>query len=67
MRRLEHAAAAVQWLRQHVTGTLHTDSRLITPGDGFIAWPGAATDGRAHVASATARGASAAATPVGKE
>ena len=59
MRRLEHAAAAVQWLRQHVTGTLHTDSRLIAPGDGFIAWPGAATDGRAHVASATARGASA--------
>ena len=59
MRRLEHAAAAVQWLRQRVTGTLHTDSRLIAPGDGFIAWPGAATDGRAHVASATARGASA--------
>ena len=59
MRRLEHAAAAVQWLRQHVTGTLHTDSRLIAPGDGFIAWPRAATDGRAHVASATARGASA--------
>ena len=59
MRPLNNATEAVQWLRQHVTGTLHTDSRLITPGDGFIAWPGAATDGRAHVASATARGASA--------
>jgi UDP-N-acetylmuramyl-tripeptide synthetase len=48
---------AVQWLRAHVTGTLHTDSRKITAGDGFIAWPGAATDGRAYVADAMARGA----------
>jgi UDP-N-acetylmuramoyl-L-alanyl-D-glutamate--2,6-diaminopimelate ligase len=59
MHPLDNAAAAVQWLRQHVTGTLQTDSRLVAPGDGFIAWPGAATDGRAHVASATARGATA--------
>ncbi|MGE4329524.1 UDP-N-acetylmuramoyl-L-alanyl-D-glutamate--2,6-diaminopimelate ligase [Diaphorobacter sp.] len=50
---------AVDWLRQRVTGTLHTDSRLIQPGDGFIAWPGAATDGRAHVGDAMARGAAA--------
>ena len=47
---------AVAWLREHVTGTLQTDSRLIQPGDGFIAWPGAATDGRAHVGDAMARG-----------
>ena len=47
---LQTAGEAVQWLRTRVTGTLHTDSRQITPGDGFIAWPGAATDGRAHVA-----------------
>ena len=47
---------AVDWLRQRVTGTLQTDSRLIQPGDGFIAWPGAATDGRAHVGDAVARG-----------
>ena len=59
MRQLDSALTAVQWLRQRVTGTLHTDSRLVAPGDGFIAWPGAATDGRAHVASATARGATA--------
>ncbi|WP_027994298.1 UDP-N-acetylmuramoyl-L-alanyl-D-glutamate--2,6-diaminopimelate ligase [Simplicispira psychrophila] len=59
MRLLDNALDAVQWLRQHVTGTLHTDSRRIAPGDGFIAWPGAATDGRAHVADALARGASA--------
>ena len=59
MRPLSNAAEAVQWLRQRVTGTLQTDSRLVVPGDGFIAWPGAATDGRAHIASATARGATA--------
>ncbi|MBD9393589.1 MULTISPECIES: UDP-N-acetylmuramoyl-L-alanyl-D-glutamate--2,6-diaminopimelate ligase [Acidovorax] len=48
---------AVTWLRERVTGTLQTDSRQIRPGDGFIAWPGAATDGRAHVGDAFARGA----------
>ena len=57
MRPLDTAAQAVQWLRERVTGTLQTDSRLVTPGDGFIAWPGAATDGRTHVADARARGA----------
>lgn len=50
---------AAQWLRTRVTGTLHADSRKIQPGDGFIAWPGAATDARQHVASALARGATA--------
>ena len=48
---------AVAWLRERVTGTLQTDSRQIRPGDGFIAWPGAATDGRAYVGEALARGA----------
>ena len=48
---------AVAWLRERVTGTLQTDSRQIRPGDGFIAWPGAATDGRAHIGDALARGA----------
>ena len=28
-------------------------------GDGFVAWPGAATDGRRHVAAALAQGAAA--------
>ena len=56
---LQTAGEAVQWLRTRVTGTLQTDSRLIRPGDGFIAWPGAATDGRAHVADAMVRGATA--------
>lgn len=48
---------AMQWLRARVTGTLQTDSRLVQPGDGFIAWPGASTDGRAHVQDARQRGA----------
>lgn len=56
---LNSVQEAVQWLRDRVTGTLQTDSRLVQPGDGFIAWPGAATDGRAHVGDALARGASA--------
>ena len=56
---LRQAGEAVAWLRARVTGTLQTDSRCVAPGDGFIAWPGAATDGRAHVADALARGATA--------
>jgi UDP-N-acetylmuramyl tripeptide synthase len=38
---------------------LRTDSRLLRPGDAFIAWPGHATDGRRHVSSALAAGAAA--------
>ena len=56
---LQHAEQAAQWLHQHVRGSLRTDSRQVAPGDGFIAWPGAAHDGRRHVASAVACGASA--------
>ena len=59
MQVLNSSREAVQWLRSRVTGTLQTDSRLVAPGDGFIAWPGAATDGRAHVADAQVRGATA--------
>ena len=60
---LPDASSAVQWLRARTadinttTGTLQTDSRRGAPGDAFIAWPGAATDGRAHVPAALARGA----------
>ena len=59
IQRLNSPHDAVEWLRSRVTGTLQTDSRLVAPGDGFIAWPGAATDGRAHVADAWVRGATA--------
>ena len=59
MQELHSPQDAAHWLRARVTGTLHCDSRKIAAGDGFIAWPGAATDGRAHVPSALARGAAA--------
>jgi len=59
MQALQNASQAVQWLRARTTGTLRTDSRQVEPGDAFIAWPGAATDGRAHVADALVRGATA--------
>ena len=51
----EHAAV---WLRERVRGRLLTDSRQLALGDGFIAWPGAASDGRKFVADAFAAGAS---------
>jgi len=59
MQTLHSPADAVRWLRSHVTGALCTDSRRVAPGDGFIAWPGAATDGRSHVPAALAAGAAA--------
>ncbi len=55
---LQTPQQAAQWLRQHVTGELRTDSRRVQPGDGFIAWPGAATDGRQYMARAFEQGAS---------
>ena len=48
---------AAHWLQSRVSGTLHCDSRKLQPGDGFIAWPGAASDARQYVASALAQGA----------
>ncbi len=50
---------AARWLSGRVRGGLHCDSRKVDAGDGFIAWPGAATDGRRHVGSALAQGAAA--------
>ena len=55
---LANAGEALAWLRQQgVRGSLRTDSRQVQPGDAFVAWPGAAVDGRAHVGDAFARGA----------
>ena len=59
MTRLATPQDAARWLHQRVRGALHTDSRRVTAGDGFIAWPGAATDGRRFVAGALAQGATA--------
>ena len=57
--RLHTPNDAANWLAARVTGTLRCDSRAVQPGDGFVAWPGAATDGRRHVAAALAAGATA--------
>jgi UDP-N-acetylmuramyl-tripeptide synthetase len=59
MQMLHNAPEAARWLRARVTGELRTDSRLVQAGDGFIAWPGAAADGRRYVAQALAQGAAA--------
>ena len=56
---LHSTTEALAWLRERTTGTLQTDSRKVQVGDAFIAWPGAATDARAHLADARTRGASA--------
>ena len=57
MQRLHSPEQAAAWLRSRVRGTLHTDSRQVGAGDGFIAWPGAASDGRQFVPSALSQGA----------
>jgi UDP-N-acetylmuramyl-tripeptide synthetase len=61
LQHLHSAPAATQWLRSRVAphGTLRTDSRQVQPGDGFVAWPGAATDGRRFVGAALQAGAAA--------
>ena len=59
MQRLHTPQEAARWLAGRVQGQLHCDSRRVGAGDGFIAWPGAATDGRRHVPDAQTRGAAA--------
>jgi UDP-N-acetylmuramoyl-L-alanyl-D-glutamate--2,6-diaminopimelate ligase len=59
MKRLHSPQDAAQWLRTQVRGVLHTDSRRVGAGDGFIAWPGGVTDGRQFVTSALKQGATA--------
>jgi UDP-N-acetylmuramyl-tripeptide synthetase len=59
MKRLHSPQDAAQWLRTQVRGVLHTDSRHVDAGDGFIAWPGGVTDGRQFVPSALKQGATA--------
>jgi UDP-N-acetylmuramoyl-L-alanyl-D-glutamate--2,6-diaminopimelate ligase len=59
MQLLQSPTEAARWLRTRVGGTLCTDSRRVRAGDGFIAWPGAATDARRYVPEVLARGAAA--------
>ncbi len=60
---LANAADAAAWLaaRVHLNAgaLLRSDSRAVRPGDGFIAWPGHASDGRRYVPQALAAGAAA--------
>ena len=60
---LHSVAQAADWLAARVrpqgAPLLRTDSRSVRAGDAFIAWPGAATDGRQYVAGALAAGAAA--------
>ena len=56
---LSSPQAAARWLGARVRGTLRTDSRLVQPHDGFIAWPGQAQDARRFVPDALAAGAAA--------
>lgn len=55
--RLHTPEQAARWLRERVTGSLSADSRSIRSGDGFIAWPGTAHDGRKYVGDVLAAGA----------
>lgn len=59
MIQLNNPTEAVNWLKVNVKGELRIDSRDIHAGDGFIAWPGAAVDGRRYVKSALEKGATA--------
>ena len=59
MRYLHTPTEAARWLRTQVQGVLHTDSRRVQWGDGFIAWPGGVTDGRRFVPQALQQGAAA--------
>ncbi len=60
---LATAPEAAAWLAARVQlnagALLRSDSRAVRPGDGFIAWPGHATDGRRFVPQALAAGAAA--------
>ena len=56
---LQTPEQAASWLRSHVSGSLSTDSRKVGSGDGFIAWPGAATDARQYVGEVLLAGAGA--------
>lgn len=59
MKTLHEPPAIAGWLQARVSGGLQCDSRQLQPGDGFIAWPGAAADGRRFVADVLASGCAA--------
>ncbi|MEO8526767.1 MAG: bifunctional UDP-N-acetylmuramoyl-L-alanyl-D-glutamate--2,6-diaminopimelate ligase MurE/UDP-N-acetylmuramoyl-tripeptide--D-alanyl-D-alanine ligase MurF [Caldimonas sp.] len=56
---LDSREAAHAWLLVRQASALVGDSRRVTPGDAFVAWPGYATDARRHVPGALVAGAAA--------
>src|SRR5436190_4563699 len=59
MARLESREAAHAWLLVRKARALVADSRRVSPGDAFVAWPGHVGDGRQYVGAALAAGANA--------
>jgi UDP-N-acetylmuramoyl-L-alanyl-D-glutamate--2,6-diaminopimelate ligase len=54
---LHSALDVARWLQACGAQALHCDSRRVRQGDAFVAWPGAAQDGRRYVAAALEAGA----------
>lgn len=59
MERLTTVTQASLWLKSRVRGDLCTDSRKVSAGDGFIAWPGSAADPRKYIPDALQKAVSA--------
>jgi MurE/MurF fusion protein len=59
LQHLGSVPAALSWLVQRGARGVATDSRQLSAGDAFIAWPGQAHDARHHVQAALAAGAAA--------
>jgi UDP-N-acetylmuramyl-tripeptide synthetase len=57
LQRLADTPGALAWLAQRGVRALTTDSRRVSAGDAFIAWPGHALDGRQYARQALAAGA----------
>ena len=57
MLEMHDPAQVAQWLQASGVRQLHCDSRRLQPGDAFVAWPGAAQDGRRYVPAAFRAGA----------
>lgn len=57
VQRLASIDAALEWLAGRGVRALRTDSRLVEPGDAFIAWPGQSVDGRHFISQALTAGA----------